>query len=190
MNRTRHRGGRRGFGPDGPPDFLFRFGPGGHGGPRGFGRGGRRPRGDVRAAVLLLLESEPRNGYALMQEIEERSEGAWRPSPGSMYPALSQLEDEGLIRVREGAGGSGRAYELTDEGRAHVDEHREQLGEPWKDASGGFPKEAFQFRDVIGGLAKAAAEVMRSGTDEQRERAIGLLDDARRKLYLILAEEK
>jgi hypothetical protein len=80
------RGGRRGRPPFGPP-----FGP-------GFGRGSRARRGDVRAALLVLLAEEPRNGYGLMQEIESRSEGAWRPSPGSVYPALQQLEDEGLVR--------------------------------------------------------------------------------------------
>src|SRR5215210_86537 len=75
-------------------------------GPWGFGshRGPRARRGDVRAALLVLLAEEPRNGYQLMQEIEERSDGVWRPSPGSVYPALQQLEDEGLVRVAPGEG--------------------------------------------------------------------------------------
>src|SRR5471030_1976142 len=94
-------GGPGGFGPGG-------FGPGGFGpgGPGGFGGPGgrmrrRMRRGNVRAAILLLLEEEPRNGYQVMQEIEQRSEGAWRASPGSVYPALQQLEDEGLVRAQE-----------------------------------------------------------------------------------------
>ena len=111
----------------------------GRGGPRsappfgpGFGRGPRARRGDVRAALLVLLAEEPRNGYGLMQEIERRSEGAWRPSPGSVYPALQQLEDEGLVRAEESGGR--RLFTLTDEGRAYVAENEAELGQPW-DAS-------------------------------------------------------
>src|SRR6476646_7665749 len=116
----RHRHHHGGWGP-------------GFGGP-GFGRRRRMRRGDVRAALLVLIAEEPRNGYGLMQEIEARSEGAWRPSPGSVYPALAQLEDEGLVRPEDE--GSGKRFGLTDEGRAYVDEHREQLGEPWKQPAG------------------------------------------------------
>src|SRR5919108_1951248 len=96
----------------------------------GFGppRGPRARRGDVRAALLVLLAEEPRNGYQLMQEIEQRSDGVWRPSPGSVYPALQQLEDEGLVRVEPGEGR--KAYGLTDEGRAYVEEHADELGAP------------------------------------------------------------
>ena len=136
--RRRHGGGHgpgHGFGP-GP------FGPGGFGGfGRGFGPGGRGKRarrGDVRAAVLLLLEEEPRNGYQLMQELEERSGGVWRPSPGSIYPALSQLEDEGLVRSDESAGR--RAFQLTDDGRAYIEENREALGIPWEAVGGDVPE--------------------------------------------------
>ena len=83
-----------------------------------FGGGrGRRRRGDVRAALLLLLAEEPRNGYQLMQAIEERSGGRWRPSPGSVYPTLAQLEDEGLIRATERDGT--KLFEITDAGREH-----------------------------------------------------------------------
>src|ERR1700756_1419759 len=92
----------------------FGFGPG----PRGRGRKARR--GDVRAAALLLLAEEPRNGYQIMQEIEQRSGGVWRPSPGSVYPALAQLEDEGLVGVEERDGR--RTYVLTGAGRAYVEE--------------------------------------------------------------------
>src|SRR5918993_3205588 len=106
--RRGRRSGRRGrFGPGGPfagfpggPGFGFgAFGPG-PGGPFRPGRG-RGRRGDVRAALLLLLAEEPRNGYQLIQEIERRSDGVWRPSPGSVYPALQQLEDEGLVAPTE-----------------------------------------------------------------------------------------
>src|SRR4051795_6473501 len=103
------RGGRRGRPPFGSP-----FGP-------GMRWAGPTRRGDGGAALLVLLAEEPRNGYGLMQEIEHRSGGGWRPSPGSVYPALQQLEDEGLVRSVESGGR--RQYELTDEGRAHVDEN-------------------------------------------------------------------
>src|ERR1700742_672166 len=99
-----------GRGPFGPG-----FGPGGPRGPR------RRRRGDVRVALLMLLSIDgPLNGYQLMQGLEERSDGRWRPSPGSGHPALQQLEDEGLIRSVQAEGESGRAYELPDAGRAQV----------------------------------------------------------------------
>jgi hypothetical protein len=119
----RHRGpGGRDFGPGGRGDFEgFAFG-GGFGGPGGrFGRGRKARRGDIRTAALLLLAEEPRNGYQIMQEVQERSDGVWRPSPGSVYPALQQLEDEGLIRSSEAGGGTGKVFELTDAGRAQVE---------------------------------------------------------------------
>src|SRR5688500_8708904 len=110
----------------------------------GFGppRGPRARRGDVRAALLVLLAEEPRNGYQLMQEIEERSGGVWRPSPGSVYPALQQLEDEGLVRVEQREGG--KAYALTDEGRAHVEARSDQLGAPWDAVRGDMGEGAWE----------------------------------------------
>src|SRR3954468_9833548 len=120
------------FGGD-PREFkaLF-FGPGGH---RGRGRGGRARRGDVRAAMLLLLNEQPQNGYQLIQEIEGRTEGGWEPSPGSVYPALQQLEDEGLVQAAESEGK--RAYDLTPEGREYVANNAEELGNPFEAATGG-----------------------------------------------------
>lgn len=167
--------------------MFFGPGPWAHGGPGGHGRRWRAGRGDVRAAILLLLDEEPRNGYALMQEIEQRSEGIWRPSPGSVYPALAQLEDEGLVRAQ--AEGSGRTFELTDEGRAHVGERREELGEPWTAVAGGFPKDGLELGKEMKQLAGAVAQVMRAGDDEQRRRAIELMSETRRALYRMLAED-
>src|SRR5829696_5354997 len=121
----RGRRGRRDAGPWGFP---------GH-------RGPRARRGDVRTALLVLLAEEPRNGYQLMQEIEQRSDGVWRPSPGSVYPALQLLEDEGLVRVE----GEGRkAYTLTDAGRAHVEENAAQLGAPWEAVKGDMGQGAWE----------------------------------------------
>src|SRR5215208_2063448 len=119
------RGGPRGRGPHRGGRGRQQFGFPGFGPPRG----PRARRGDVRAALLVLLGEEPRNGYGLMQEIEQRSDGIWRPSPGSVYPALQQLEDEGLVRVREEEGR--KLYELTDAGRAHVAERGAEIEAPW-----------------------------------------------------------
>jgi DNA-binding PadR family transcriptional regulator len=155
----------------------------------GFGPGGRRSRarrGDVRAAMLLLLEEEPRNGYQLMEEIESRSGGAWRPSPGSVYPALAQLEDEGLIRSDESAGR--RSFELTDEGRAYVEDNRESLGSPWDEAGEEVPSAFVDLRTLIGQLGMATLQVAQSGNEEQLAEAKQVLADARKSLYRILAE--
>jgi len=187
--RRRHHGGGHGHGhgPGFDPRTLF-------GGMRGFGfgppgRGGRRARrGDVRAAALLLLEEQPRNGYQLMQEIEDRSGGMWRPSPGSVYPALSQLEDEGLVHSEEGAGR--RAFALTDEGRKYVEENREALGVPWEDAGGDMPKGLFELRSLMMQLGMAAMQVAQAGDEAQTAEARKVLEDARRALYRILAGDQ
>jgi DNA-binding PadR family transcriptional regulator len=151
------------------------------GGPFGGGRG-RRRRGDVRTAVLLLLAEEPRNGYQLMQEIEERSGGDWRPSPGSVYPTLSQLEDESLIRATE-IGGA-KAFEITDTGRATLEE-RGDTPAPWEhDDEGLSPRE---LRHHIRGIASAAMQVAYSGDEQQVGKAREVLDEARRRLYRLLA---
>jgi DNA-binding PadR family transcriptional regulator len=171
------KGRGRGFGPGGP----FGFGFGGPG-----PRGPRARRGDVRAAILHLLAEEPRNGYALMQEIEERSGGAWRPSPGSVYPALQQLEDEGLIRPDE-AGGR-KAFALTDAGREAV-EQRGDAPLPWEEAARGPGGEGAELRRLIGGLAAAAMQVAQVGTPDQAAEARRLLEDTRRALYRLLADE-
>src|SRR5437868_4496417 len=116
------------WGGDGPP-----FGPPWAGFLQaifGVGRGPRARRGDVRAAILVLLDEEPRNGYQLMQELERRSQGAWRPSSGSVYPTLSQLEDEGLVAASKDE--SNRVYRLTDRGKSHVAKNRDELGTPWE----------------------------------------------------------
>src|SRR3954471_16897414 len=159
-----------------------------HHGPPPWGRGDmgfrrrRMRRGDVRAAALVLLAEEPRNGYGLMQEIEARSEGEWRPSPGSVYPALAQLEDEGLVRPE--GDGNGRVYGLTETGRTYVDEHREELGEPWANLGArGADKD---LRKALGELAAAAMMVARSVDQAHGEQAVAILTDARKALYRLL----
>lgn len=172
----------------GDPRSWGPWGPGGHG-PGHRGRRGRRARrGDIRAAVLLLLAEEPRNGYGLMQEIEERSGGVWRPSPGSVYPVLAQLEDEGLVRAVQDA--TRKLYELTDTGREHVEERRERFGLPWETAAGQLPDELHELRVAAKGLAIAAMQVGQTGTATQLAEARRILDDARRALYRLLAGDE
>ena len=183
----RHRGGQRG-GFDGP--FGGGFGGGAFGGfgpGRGpFGRGRKARRGDIRTAALLLLAEEPRNGYQIMQEIEERSDGVWRPSPGSVYPALAQLEDEGLIRSGETDGR--KHYELTDAGRSYVRERSEEAPAPWEQMSGDVSELAFELGRLMRDVGYAFGQVMRTGSESQWKEARGVLAAARRDLYRILAD--
>ena len=134
----------------------------------------------------MLLAEEPRNGYQLMQEIEQRSDGVWRPSPGSVYPALQQLEDEGLVRVE----GEGRkAYTLTDEGRAHVEEHADELGAPWDAVKGDMGEGAWELMGAMRQIGMALFQLTHSGTEAQQKEAKEVLAETRRALYRILAEE-
>jgi DNA-binding PadR family transcriptional regulator len=150
-------------------------------------RGRRSKRGDVRAAVLLLLEEAPRNGYQLIQELAERSGGAWRPSPGSVYPVLSQLQDEGLVAPDESSGG--RGFTLTEAGRRLVEEHRDQMGKPWEEAAASVSEPRFELLGTARQVAMAVRQVMEIGTEAQVARATEILTEARRKVYQLLAEE-
>jgi DNA-binding PadR family transcriptional regulator len=135
----------------------------------------------------MLLAEEPRNGYQLMQTIEERSGGRWRPSPGSVYPALALLEDEGLVRTI--AQDSGRAYEITDAGRKYLDE-REEKSAPWEGPEGPGAGRFQELRTLVPGIAQAVWQVAQVGDDAQWSKAAEVLEDARRALYRILAEDE
>jgi DNA-binding PadR family transcriptional regulator len=177
--------GPEGFGPGGP---FFKMRAPGPGGEIGYGRRRRMRRGNVRWAILLLLDEEPRNGYQVMQEIEQRSEGTWRPSPGSVYPAFQLLADEGLIRGEARDGGN--VFELTDAGRAYVEENREKLGNPWQEAGEGMSDEMRELGKSLQQVAFAASQLLRGGTEAQRAEAAKVLADTRRALYRILAEDE
>jgi DNA-binding PadR family transcriptional regulator len=148
-------------------------------------RGPRARRGDVRAAILDVLAEQPMNGYQIIQQIADRSGGAWKPSPGSVYPTLQQLEDEGLV---EGADvESRRVLRLTDAGRAYVAEHPDEMEGTWRpfDSPG---EETHELKPVIGQVMAAVWQIVMSGNRQQQAEAAEILADARRKLYGLLAE--
>ncbi|MFZ3556023.1 MULTISPECIES: PadR family transcriptional regulator [unclassified Streptomyces] len=188
------RGGFEGGGFEGRRAAFGPFGPGfgGPGGPGPWGRGGRgggprgrARRGDVRASILALLKDRPMHGYEMIQEIAERSGGAWKPSPGSVYPTLQLLEDEGLIA--SASEGGKKLFSLTDDGRTAAEEGPEA---PWEEAGRGVDWEAMnEIRSASFGLMEAFGQVWKTGSKDQRDKAISVINDARKKLYLILADE-
>jgi DNA-binding PadR family transcriptional regulator len=190
LHSARHRGWRMPFpppwggGPFGPGNP---FGPGGPFGGRGHGRGGRGGRRpNVRAAVLALLLERPMHGYEMISELENRTSGIWRPSPGSVYPTLQLLEDEGLI-VAEESGGRKR-FTLTTAGREEAQRaEAERTNPPWHEVDDDALASWHDMKDAVFGAMNALRQVMTSGTDEQRQRAVEVIDEAKRKLYAILA---
>ena len=198
-----HHGGRgHAFGPFPRPDVPFGFGGPGGGpegefwgpgfGPRGHRRGrGRAGRGDVRTAIIALLAEESRNGYQIIQEIEQRTDGVWRASSGSVYPALAQLEDEGLI---EPVGEGGRKlFALTEAGRQHVERNADQISRLWQEAVGGPGTRFEEFlrdRELFGQFVMAYKQVAQVGTGAQRDEARAIVTKARQALYKILAGDE
>ena len=170
MDDRRHRGRGR-----------HREREGGWGGPR-------MRRGQIRTALLAVLAEAPGHGYDVMQNLEDKTGGAWRPSPGSVYPALQQLEDEGLIAATTGEGGR-RAFQLTEEGRAYTAAHPDEVQAPWDVVAQSVGNEAIELRRLFGTVAMAGMQVARVGNRAQVEQARQILTDARRKLYQILAAE-
>lgn len=171
--RGHHRGrGQRGGFPIGP-DSPF----------------GGRPkvrRGDIRIAILHLLSEEPMHGYQIMQELTERTDGLWKPSPGSVYPTLQQLEDEGLIRVQDAEGKN--VFDLTNEGRERIESS--QAAPPWERFGADESDGLVSLRDTAFQVGGAVMQVARAGSDAQVERAREILEDTRRKIYQILAEDE
>lgn len=156
-------------------------------GGRRFESGHRAGRGDVRAAVLALLNEEPMHGYQMIQELAERSGGAWTPSPGSVYPALQLLQDQGFVTASEADGK--RVFELTPSGREEA-AMRGDAPLPWEAAArgarGGFSK----LRELVGQVFAATKQVASAGSEAQVERAAEVLRGTRRELYRILAEDE
>ena len=182
-----HGGERGSRGPRGPRGFGD-FGPGfGFGPPRGFGRhGGKARRGDIRTAALLLLAEEPRNGYAIMQEIEQRSDGVWRPSPGSVYPALAQLEDEGLIRSEEADGR--KRFTITDAGREQIAARPQDAPAPWDTLADGVSSDVQELFALMRQVGVAGFQLVQTATEKQISEAKAVLTETRRAIYRILAD--
>jgi DNA-binding PadR family transcriptional regulator len=185
MAEQRGYRGQQAFGQWGPFGGPPPFGP--WWGPSRSWRTPKARRGDVRAAILGVLAEQPMNGYQIIQEIATRSGGIWKPSPGSIYPTLQQLEDEGLVRVEDDGGR--RVYTLTDEGRSYVNEHAEEVAAPWQARS-----EAGEGDDglkpLIGQVAAAVWQIVAAGTPDQQAKGRDALVEFRRKLYSILAEDE
>jgi len=171
MHGRRRRGGRHGFGP---PGFDRMF----------FGPGRKAGRGDIRATILALLAEEPMHGYQIIQEVTDRTGGAWRPSPGSVYPTLQQLEDEELVRTVHTDGR--RVFELTDAGREQAAALPSQT--PWESAGDG-DDDLAALRDLAFQLLGATRQVALAGSAKQIESAQAILREARRAIYQLLAED-
>ena len=171
MHGRRRRGGRHGFGP---PGFDRMF----------FGPGRKAGRGDIRATILALLAEEPMHGYQIIQEVTDRTGGAWRPSPGSVYPTLQQLEDEKLVRTVHTDGR--RVFELTDAGREQAAALPSQT--PWESAGDG-DDDLAALRDLAFQLLGATRQVALAGSAKQIESAQAILREARRGIYQLLAED-
>jgi DNA-binding PadR family transcriptional regulator len=183
--------GQAGFGGFGPGRGGFGFDPRGgfgFGGPRGRRGGGRRgKRGDVRAAILVLLADRAMHGYEMIQEISDRSDGLWRPSPGSVYPTLQLLVDEGLIAGTESEG-SKRLFELTDDGRAAAEKIETP---PWEEIAEGLKEQApgrINLHTAVTQLMGAVAQSAFAATEEQQQRIVDIVNNARREVYNILGE--
>ncbi|HEX2707638.1 MAG TPA: PadR family transcriptional regulator [Solirubrobacterales bacterium] len=177
-----HRHDSRHSGPSRRQEFARSRGP-----RYGRGRGGPRARrGDVRAAVLALLAERSMHGYEMIKEIEERTQGAWTPSAGSIYPTLQMLEDQGLIQGEESDGK--RRFTLTETG---VAEQKERAGEetPWDAVRSGAAPEQIHLRDSVHKLHHSIGQVFHAADEGQQKRVRELLDETRRKIYAILAEE-
>ncbi|WP_102145458.1 PadR family transcriptional regulator [Mycobacterium hubeiense] len=174
--------GRGGFSFDPRTGFNFGFG----GGPRGRRGGrGRGKRGDVRAAILALLADRPMHGYEMIQEIAERSGGLWRPSPGSVYPTLQLLVDEGLIEGTESEG-SKRLFELTEDGRAAAEKVETP---PWEEIADGIDPAHVNLHTALGQLIGAVGQSSFTASEEQQQRIIDILNGARREVYNVLGED-
>jgi DNA-binding PadR family transcriptional regulator len=176
--------GRRHHGPFGRHGFK---GPFGAFGPQGFGgpSGQRARRGDIRTAILRLLAEEPMHGYQIIQELSERSGGAWSPSAGSVYPTLQMLADEGLIEAQETSGK--KVFSLTEAGTAAVAATADQPA-PWEEAAQQ-SSEGVGYHEAAGKLMQAMFQLGKTGSRAQIEAAIEVLNDTRKKLYAILAED-
>ncbi|WP_292678044.1 PadR family transcriptional regulator, partial [Nocardioides sp.] len=178
-------------GPGGPPPWMAGlFGMGGRG---DSGRSPRVRRGDVRSAILDVLRTaaesgEQLNGYQVIQQIGERSGGAWKPSPGSVYPTIQLLHDEGLLETDDEMGR--KSLRLTSLGATHVTEHADELAAVWRpfDRTDRATGEYADLKPEIGQVMGAVWQIVTQGSESQRQAAVDVLVETRRRLYGILAD--
>jgi len=184
----RRGSGRPRSGPGECGPAWFKFGPHGPHGPHGHGHGpwSRARRGNVRAAILSVLAEEPMHGYQIMQRLEERSGGMWRPSPGSVYPTLQLLEDQGFIKGEEVEGR--RVFSLSEAGKKEAEASKEAHGAPWESPEHGAEAPRFKLRKGVFQIGAAAKQVGTTGSSAQVEKALEILADARKRIYELLAE--
>lgn len=188
--------GHQVYGPRMGPPWVGRFGPGpavwARGGGRGRGGpgGGRRARrGDVRSAILALLSERPMHGYEIITELSQRTEGFWQPSPGSIYPTLQLLEDEGFVKAEADGEGGRRRFSLTEEGqRAATEAKAGPL--PWEQFTAGAPAGARALRRTARSLIAVVGQVAMAGGPEEHEQTVRILEEARRQLYAVLAAQR
>ena len=138
----------------------------------------------MRSGILALLAEEPRNGYQIIQELAERSGGIWRPSPGSIYPTLQLLADEGLVSGDESGGR--RLFTLTDAGREEASRYEGRS--PFNQERDETFEVAHRFRAEMGQLGMAVWQVAQVGTEAQRAEILDVLAEARRRAYQLLAD--
>ncbi len=180
--RGHGRGGGGGRGRSGSGRGRSGSGPGRGGPGGGRGRHGKVSRGDVRTAVMALLAEDPMHGYQIMQELKERSQGAWQPSAGSIYPTLQQLADEGLVSSEDEGGR--KVFTLTEAGTATSKENTDRP--PWETLAG--DAQFVDLRKTVQSVAAATKQVAQVGTPEQVSAASEILTEARQRLYKLLAE--
>jgi DNA-binding PadR family transcriptional regulator len=171
---------------EGPPPVASGFS-----GPFGGGRiggGPRAKRGEIRQGILALLRERPHNGYQLMQELEHRSHGVWRPSPGSVYPTLQQLEDEGLVAGEEAGGG--RTFSLTPRGETWIKNHPRRFAAPWAQFADATAGDYIALLDYLRSINMTARQLLQLGSPQQKKSASELLKATRRSLLQILADDE
>ena len=184
MRHDRHD--HRHHGDDWAPPFARRRGRRGtFGGPWGGSGGPRARRGDVRTAILVLLQERPMHGYQVIQELSDRTGGEWRPSPGSVYPTLQLLEESGLISAEEVDGK--RVFSLTDEGRKVLAERGDEAP-PWAAFAGPAGGLFHELKEAFFQLGAAGMQVVQTGSADQARATLDILVDARKRIYALLAE--
>jgi len=169
------RRGRRGWSPDGDTGRSW------------FGPGPRAARGDVRSAILALLAEQPMHGYQIIRELSERTGGVWSPSPGSVYPTLQHLEDEGLVQADDADGK--KVFTLTEAGRAVAANRPDDRPAPWDEVGGEVDAGRVELRDAVMTMAAAVKQVAHTASAAQKAEVVKVLTEARRTIYRILAED-